>query len=318
MYLLLNKLWLIFKNNQAIFVLLFLCWTAGCGFVADSLSYTLTDPWTATKGDGEEDREISLQSLETQSQKKAGILFVVDTSYSMVRHLTRVPQTFKSFIPSLGSLHWQMMFTNADYNPNKVSTYYNSDLFMGKAMRLEWQNSILPRKVLHSHSEEKEQIFLNTLKRYEPKDTSYPRHRSYVNPCELPPFCQGSVRNPIQSLVQAFSTNKPFFKDITHLVAIIWTNGDNMSNAPDQNEKVVQAFQKIHGSNKTLTVYSIAIIPGDDNCLNYDRKHFSPYRFAVASQAKKVHELVRWTKGKTMNICDSDYSLLAKAIVRSL
>ena len=304
---------MIFKNNKILIALLFLL-SADCGvWTSESPAFISTDSLSLIDEIGSKDSH----KWSWNGQKSTGIVFVIDTSYSMVRHLQRVPQTFKNFIPALQQLkNWQMMFTNTDYNPNRESIYYSSNLLMGQAMPLEWQSHVLPHKILYSHSKEKQQIFLDTLKRYEQDDFSHPHNHPYINPCELPPFCQGRLRNPIPSLVQAFLANREFFNSATHLVAIIWTNGDNMDNTTYQKSEVVPVFQKIHGTDKTLTVYSISIIPGDASCLNYDRKHFSPYRFTESAVGHEIHNLVRLTKGKTMNICDSDYSPLAKAIAR--
>ena len=186
---LLHKKWLlIFKHSKAGVALLF--WiSAGCGFITNPPSFISGDSFSIEEED-DNFAEEGLQRLSEHSLKKVGIFFVVDTSYSMVRHLQRVPKTFKNFIPILEPLDWQIMFTNADYNPDRISAYYNSNLFMGRAMKLEWNNHILPNKILYSHSEEKEQIFLDTLKRYEQSDNPQSNAHSYINPCELPPFAK--------------------------------------------------------------------------------------------------------------------------------
>ncbi len=270
----------------------------------------------------EETLEPSTEELNpdfpaTSEKKLMDILFVVDTSYSMIRHLQRVQETFKNFVPALStSLAWKLAFTNADYNPHATYAHYDSDLFSGKAMKLEQNGRVLPTQFLYSHSKNKEQIFLDTLKRYEKGDVPHLMDQPYVNPCDLPPFCQGGVRNPIPSLIRAFSANKDFFRESADFTAIIFTNGDNTHNIPNMND-VVKEFQSLHGPTKKITVYSISIIPGDQKCLNYDQKHFSQYSFASAFMGHKVHELVRLTGGKTMNICDPDYTILAKAIART-
>ena len=291
-----------------------------CGFSAGQLSFITPDfLLSSTEEAREELEENSADILPATSTKKLmDILFVLDTSYSMVYHLQRVQETFKNFIPVLSaSLAWKMAFTNADYNPYATFAYYDSDLFLGKAMKLEKNGRILPNKFLYSHSKDKEQIFLDTLKRYERGDVPHLVNYPYVNPCDLPPFCQGGVRNPIHSLIRAFSANKDFFRDSVDFTALIFTNGDNAHNISNMDD-VVKEFQNLHGTGKKITVYSISIVPHDQKCLNYDRKHFSQYSFAVASMGHKVHKLVRHTGGKTMNICDPDYTLLAKAIAGSL
>ena len=60
-----------------------------------------------------------------------------------------------------------------------------------------------------------------------------------------------------------------------------------MHNTAQQEETVVQTFQNMYGADKTLTVYSISIIPDDEHCLNYDRQHFSPYRFCCGHSGRK-------------------------------
>ena len=248
---------------------------------------------------------------ESRRLKEVDILFIADTTYSMIKHLNKVDVTFRHFVPALSPAYWKMAFTNADSDPRAFS-YYNRDLFKGKAMLLELSGELLPYQFLYSYVANKEQIFLDTLKRYQPGDL--PRYAGrYINPCDLPPYCQGGARTPIRSLISSFSANKDLFRRYARFTAVIFTNGDGEPIAP---ARVLDEFQKAHGPDKEITVYSIAVIPEDKNCLDKDQSDH--YSFAESAYSRNIHELVKATGGKTMSICADDYSPLAKAIVGAL
>ena len=171
-----------------VFFVSFFC---GCGFFPHTYpGVRFANPSDETQSP---DEEIP-NSITLNGKKSVDILFVVDTSYSMVPYLEKVNQTFKDFIPKLSPVSWKIAFTNADYDPNAFS-YYGRDLFNGKVMRLELNGSILPYNTLHVKSENSEGIFLDTLKRYEHGDISDLSPNQYINPCDLPPYCQGHIRN---------------------------------------------------------------------------------------------------------------------------
>ncbi len=288
-------------------VFLFPLFFCACGM----LPYTLL---SESEFSGDELREVldgKWEYEESRRLKEVDILFIVDTSYSMTRHLNKVDQTFKNFLAGLGPAYWKLTFTNADYD-SKVFSYYNQDLFNGKAMFLELSGDLLPYKFLYSYVADGEDIFLDTLKRYQPGDVSRYSDQ-YINPCDLPPYCQGSVRDPIGSLISSFSANKDLFRKHARFVAVIFTNGDGKYL---DSERVFDEFQKHQGPNKEMKVYSIAVIPEDKNCLDKDKS--AHYNFAHSTYSRNIHELVKATGGKTMSICAEDYSPLATAIVRDL
>ena len=294
--------------------LIFLCplFFCACGLIPHTLLSDLDFSSSSAPADVLRDTlDEKWEYEESRRLKEVDILFIVDTSYAMIKHLNKVDHTFKNFLPALSPAYWKMTFTNADYD-TKGFSYYNRDLFNGKAMFLELSGALLPYKFLYSYVSEGEDIFLDTLKRYQPGDVSRYSDQ-YINPCDLPPYCQGSSRNPISSLVNSFSANKDLFRRHAPFVAIIFTNGDDES---WNYEKVFDEFQKQHGSAKEMKVYSIAIIPDDKTCLDKDES--AHYSFAHSAYGRNIHKLVKTTGGKTMSICAEDYSPLAKAIVREL
>lgn len=259
----------------------------------------------------DEDQEV----VANNDQKEADIVVVVDTSYGMVRHLEGVGRTFRGFVGKLSPVLWKLAFTNADYDNNAFS-YYGRDLFSGKTMSLELQGKILPFSYLYYYTPRRDDIFVDTLKRYTEEELLALFGNQHVNPCDLPPYCQGSIRNPIRSLVKAFSVNSKMFRENATFVGIIFTNGDNTHNEENMIDKVMGEFRKHHGPNKKLQVYSIAIIPGDRDCFQHDQS--LQYKFAESAYSTQIHRLVSATKGKAMSICAPSYVPLAEEIVASL
>ncbi len=249
-------------------------------------------------------------------QKEADFLFIADTSYNMVKHLEEVPNTFKGFLPRLSPVLWKMGVTNADYDPSTFS-YFERDLFKGRVMLLELNGNILPYKFLYPYFTNSEEVFLDTLKRYQEGDIPHSSSVQYINPCDLPPYCQGNIRSPIHSLISAFSVNIDLLrKNVDWFIAIIFTNGDDKYIDDNTNNILMSELQKYHGPKKKIRIYSIAIIPDDEKCLNNIKT--AQYAFATASYSHNIHKVVRATGGDTLSICAPNYSSLADAIVQSL
>ena len=296
--------------------LLFLCSIfCGCGFFPHTypgVRFEKIDPNLFDETQSL-DKEIH-NSVTFNGRKSVDILFVVDTSYSMVQYLRKVDQTFKNFIPNLSPVSWKIAFTNADYDPNAFS-YYGRDLFNGKAMKLELDGNILPYNTLHFNSKSNEEIFIDTLKRYEYGDIPDISPNQYINPCDLPPYCQGRIRTPVYSLISAFSVNKQLFRNYADFVAVIFTNGDATYSNNDTAHVMMNEFRKHHGRKKKINIYSISIIPGDEECFNYDQAN--QYDYAISDYGEKVYKMVQTTGGKAISICAPNYSPLASEIVRS-
>lgn len=259
----------------------------------------------------EEDPEI----VTNDNKKEADIVVVADTSYGMVHHLEEVSNTFRGFVGKLSPVLWKLAVTNADYD-NNVHAYYGRNLFSGRAMNLELRGKILPFRYLYHYTPRRDDIFIDTLERYTEKELLALFGNKHVNPCDLPPYCQGSIRNPIRSLIKAFSANSRMFRENATFVGIIFTNGDNMQNEEDMVDKVMGEFRKHHGPHKRLRVYSIAIIPGDLDCFQHDKS--LQYEFSEPAYSTQIHRLVGATQGKAMSICAPSYVPLAEEIVASL
>jgi len=294
-------------------IMLFFC---GCGKIMTYPQKTYLSPLEEEEEESQADPfikegiEVFIPEKISPKKKLIDILFVVDTSYSMVKSLEQVNETFKGFINNLSSFNWKLGFINADYDPKFT---YGRDLFMGRIIRLELRGQLLSQRAIYFDSQYREQIFLDTLKRYEPGDIVGIPSNKYINPCDLPPYCQGSTKNPIQSLMNALSINKSFFRyRSSAIVAIIFTNGDNMHNTQDTVTKFMSEFRKYHGSEKIIKIYSIVIPPGDEVCLNEAKSE--QYNFASVEYGHQVHELVKMTEGKTISICTDNYAPLALVI----
>lgn len=266
--------------------------------------------------EGDEYRYGFVLNPDKNRQKKGDFLFLVDTSYHMVKHLEEVPNTFRGFVPRLSPISWKIGFTNADYDPSAFS-YFDRDLFKGRVMLLEWNGNILPYRFLYPYFTNNEAVFLNTLKRYQAGDISNDSSDQYINPCDLPPYCQGNIRSPIRSLISAFSVNVDLFrKNVDWFIAIIFTNGDDPYVDDNTANILMSEWRKYHGPEKKIRIYSIAIIPDDEKCLNSIKS--AQYDFATASYSHNIHKVVQATGGDTLSICAPNYSPLADVIVQSL
>ncbi len=233
----------------------------------------------------------------------------------MVEYLSSVNKTFRNFVPYLSPISWKIAFTNADYDFPSHS-YYSRDLFSGKAMNLELNGDILPYRFLYPYIANNQQIFLDTLKRYEKGDVKHIPPHQYINPCDLPPYCQSNIRSPIGSLIKSLSENKNFLREQSTFIGVIFTNGDDIHIKKEKANLFIRQFQKKYGLKKKILIYSISIFPGDENCFKTNKEQ--QYKFAEVAYSHNIHQFVQVTGGRALSICEPDYSPLAGVIIRSL
>ena len=211
-----DRLSSIFSTNHIITLLLFFSSVIGCSFTEDSTVH-LAGGLSASRSSLEEKGKSGKSAIK---QKKLDILFVVDTSYSMIHYLEQIPQSFTGFLDELSSLSWRMTFTNADYDPSGFD-YYRRDLFEGRWINLELNGQVLTDRVLHPELNQNKKVFIDTLKRYKKGDVTELAHQ-HLNPCDFPPYCQGQVRNPLHSLVMSVAINQHQFRKDADFVSVIF------------------------------------------------------------------------------------------------
>ncbi len=313
-------------------------WLTGCGFMTNGVN----SQTQASEYHPSVLKKKPKKKPLPPPTKKMDILFVVNANPELMDvHLTKVKMQFKGFISALSSVDWKIGLTNADYDPTALANYRH-DLLAGKIMPLEKAGTELSENVLYPHTSKPESVFLDTLKRYEAQDIKK-LVRNSINPCRLPPYCHSQVNNPVQSLIQAISVNPGFFRQDSHAVAVIFTNGDESalatSNIPlvaggattntggglhnniqtamrystQLTAQLVQTFQRHYGTHRALRVYSISIIPNDQYCLNQVAS-LHPQRLAKIGYSHTIYGVVAQTKGRIISICSANYSHLAQTI----
>lgn len=243
------------------------------------------------------------------------ILFVVDTSYSMIHYLEQVPQSFAGFLDELSTLSWRIAFTNADYDPSGFD-YYRRDLFEGRWINLELNGQVLTDRVLYPELNQNKKVFIDTLKRYKTGDVTEFAHQ-HLNPCDFPPYCQGKVRNPLHSLVMSVAINQHQFRKDADFVGIIFSNGDDAHPlTADFVRRLNNMLQEGTRKRKNVQIFSISIVPDDQDCLQ--KNQTLPNNFMEPGYADSIFTVVKSTKGQMMSICSPNFSPLAKAIVNAL
>ena len=299
--------------------------SGGCGLMNDSKPL-------AEMGNVVIPSEVPKKASPPPSGKKIDILFVVDSNPALMDlYLKNVKNSFKGFTGILSAAaDWKIAFTMADYNPSLPAGYSARQLSGGHFMPLELNGEVTLDHVLHSDSENKDQIFLDTLKRYEVGDVV----GKNKDPCELPPYCQSHIRNPVQSLEAAINLNPGFFRYDARAVAVILTNGDESSlpkqalpehsgliegemQHKSQNalaDKLQSTFSQHYGAYRKIQVFAISVIPGDAQCLSHV---VANRNLPGITYGLNIYRVVVATEGRMMSICESSYSALASAIIHA-
>ena len=245
---------------------------------------------------------------------------VMDTSASMHHHLIIFKEKFFDFLRYFFGWNWKLAMTDANHGDN-MFFLSNIGALKGKAMNLERDGTILDLRYLHPGILGYNQIFLDSISKHRPGE--YTKHGGRdgfedVDPCDLPPYCQGDQEQPLRSLKSALSKNPDFFREEADLVAIVVSNSKERASDPGsatQPEEVIEEFERIHGTQKRFTVYGIIINENDPGCLN--QNIIQQFFFPEGAISEKIAILSERTGGKTFSICSSDYQELAQHILDS-
>ena len=277
--------------------------------------------------------------VESLTGRPVDILFVLDVSPSMTEDLTRLGEAFTSLISQVQKSDWRMFFTTADHGDHDYGedeqgqkvfsqqewrNYQGLAPYFGRLMPLEYQGKKLTQTQLSPDTPDYVNVFKDTLTRAEGAD------------CELAPYCQGSLEQPLRALksgmerfAQAEGEDRnsteagaplPRLRDSADFVSFIVTDEDERVEDPEAAttaKEVVDTFKKLFPKK---AFYSFALLIQDEDCLAKERQS-SP----SAVYGERISELAKLTQGKNVSLCESDYgppleelSLLLRTLVESL
>ena len=283
-----------------------------------------------------------VENFVIQGRSGLEILFVVDSSDSMIGNLKKVGVNIQSMLQHLRDKKWRMAFITADHGDHHFDgstlnrkdnprighqlqsrdsaqrwKHYSGPLpRFGKLMNLEKQGTVLNQFILRSDTLNYEQIFKDTLT------------RNKVDPCNKPPYCHKGNEQPLRSLQSAFlrsrtdPVTKKFFKPNTDTVVLIITDederGNDHTNATTAQEVLQSYDQVFEGQGKRLFGFSISI--QDKKCYKKEKTFLKD-----AMYGKKVGELARLTAGNNISLCATDYgksllkvSRMTQTLIQSL
>ena len=247
------------------------------------------------------------------------ILFIVDTSESMRKHLISFKKKFRGFLSYFSGFNWRLAITDADHGEHGFFLL-NISTLKGRAMELERDGSLIDLYYLDRTVANYSRVFLDSISRH--KSGEYqkwgPQGWENVGYCELPPYCQGGNEQPLKSLKAALSKNPDFFRKNADLVTVIISNskeraGDYESGT--QPEEVIEEFRNLYGEQKRFEVYGIIIPEGDTDCL--ERNNAGQFFAPEGDFSEKIARLSEITGGRIISICSNNYRELADSIFHS-
>ena len=125
-------------------------------------------------------------------------------------------------------------------------------------MKLEGRFDLLSSKVISPETKNPSDLLIYTMTRGPDRFDDPTDNQD----CLFPPHC-GNVR-PLEALKASFSANKELTRQSADFVAVIISNRDEEEDTSA--EDVIREFKKVHGSGKKLSVLSLIILPGDEEC----------------------------------------------------
>ncbi len=266
-------------------------------------------------------------TMEGQADKPAqvfiprplDILFVIDTSQSMSHHLKQFRKKFSGFLNFFEDLDWKLALTDADHGETGFFLF-NIGALKGKTMPLELNGKILELHYLNPRVSNYNEIFLDSVSKHkfgEYTTINNEGQKESVQPCHLPPFCQGLQEQPLKALKSALIQNEGFFRKSADLAVVIISNskergGDFRAVEP---KEVIEQFRKTYGVQKRFEVYGIIITEEDEDCLKQNQDQ--QFWFPEGAFSKKIADLSLMTGGQVFNICAPHYQEVAQSIFHS-
>ena len=247
------------------------------------------------------------------------ILFVVDTSESMHKHLVSFKEKFMKFLRYFFNFNWKLAITNADHGEHGFFLF-NISTLKGRVMPLERDGSVMDLYYLDRTVEHYSQVFLDSISRHKLHEYQKPGRDGLeeVGYCELPPYCQGGNEQPLKSLKAALVKNPDFFRKNADLVVILISNSKERADDyifGTQPEEVVEEFKNLYGEEKRFEVYGIIIPEDDKDCL--EQNNTGQFWAPEGDFSEKIAHLSAITGGETFSICSDNYDRLAYSIFRS-
>lgn len=232
-----------------------------------------------------------------QTQQKVDILFVDDNSASMEPMQTSLGDRFSSFATAVQGLDWQIGITTTDCSTGPYGICGSLIPMAGTG------NRVLTPSVPSFST-----VFRNTIVRPETVG------------CLIRGDCPSGDSTPLKATVNALSkfnaANAGFFRSDAALAVVILTNANENNIAPTPAsttpQMVIDELTGIWANSKKIRAYAIAILNGDNGCLNQQQMSglaaFGTYPINLASM----------TGGISVSICANNYSPILSQIGNDL
>ena len=255
-------------------------------------------------------KKTQIFSIKGIKNKPINILFVLDVSDSMKDDLARMGEAFLPLMSQIKDTNWRLLLTTADHgdhnfirDPNgktifsnqKWQDYKEDKPYFGQFMALEHNGQLLPIKSLHKKVPFYNEVFKDSLTRL--LDDS----------CDLPPFCQGPLEQPLRaldaSLERLFSTESHLWNTKGDVIAFLITDEDERVEDKNQATTAHSVLLNFESLFPTRNLYAFTISIQDDVCLK-QQQQYSPQ----SAIAKNVANLATLTGGKNVSLCEKDYA----------
>lgn len=246
------------------------------------------DPSTCSPGDGDDDGGNNNVTNEEENVTVAGtttkvdILFVVDSSGSMTKERANLGSRLSAFIGQLNNLDWRICVTTTDVNKIKGQplAFTNGTTFLDKNT-VNVNNVFLDRMNTIVEGSGDEQAIAALNRAFDPPDSNCYRSDAALAAIILSDEDERSTGG----FPEFTSSNQ--YRDLGPM------------NFP---ASAVNTVARAWNQQKSFTVHSIVIKPGDQTCWDQQAAD-SPVWFG-----RRYEALSKLTGGIVGNICAADYS----------
>lgn len=228
-----------------------------------------------------------------EAQRKVDILFIDDNSSSMDSMQSSLGDRFSTFSAALTGIDWTAGITTTDCSAGPYG-------ICGTLLPMAGIGS----NILSPSTPGLANVFRNTIVRPETVG------------CLVRADCPSGDSTPLRALMTALqkssTVNAGFFRPGASLAVVVLTNADENNVAPTASSvtpaNVRSQFQALWGTTKAFTVYTIAVLTGDNTCLTQQQAGglaaFGTYPMALAQA----------TGGFSQSICSANYAPVLQAI----
>ena len=235
-------------------------------------------------------------------------LFVLDVSDSMKDDLSRLGRAFEPLMSQITETDWRMLFTTADHGDHYITRsangepvfshqswrdYTGGQPYFGQFMALEHKGQALSAQQLNKNVPFYQEVFKDSLT------------RGPFEGCQLAPFCQRPLEQPLRSLnasLERLAENPSLIHPTGPVIAFLITDEDErVEDFPHRTQapQVMSQFKRLFPGR---AFHAFTMVIQDEACYLKQKQYSTNIVYG-----KEVSALSNLSQGVSLSLCEEDF-----------